>query len=170
LELYRGYGVIPAAKSGTQAGSDQEVDGLNLMMTPVNAAVVALKLRHLPAWTERRKEIALQYERRLQGIPGITLASFRRESEPVRREFALRVRDRDRVLETLRAQGIQAAMNYFPPAHRRTVYRKQNLRGSGSLPVTERISREILTLPVDPLLSAEEIDYVCDCLISAAQS
>jgi dTDP-4-amino-4,6-dideoxygalactose transaminase len=170
LELYRSYGMNPAAKTSPHAGNDQEVDGLNLMMTPVNAAVVTLKLGYLPAWTERRKEIARQYESRLQGIPGITLASFRRESEPVRREFALRVRDRDRVLYSLREQGIQAAMNYFPPAHRRKVYREQNLGGSENLPITEQISREILTLPVDPLLSAQDIDYVCDCLTKALQS
>jgi dTDP-4-amino-4,6-dideoxygalactose transaminase len=169
LELYRSYGLSPARKASPQAGGEQEVDGLNLMMSPVNAAVVTLKMAHLPAWTERRREIARQYETRLRDGTGITLASFRPESEPVRREFALRVRGRDAVLAALRKQGIQAAMNYFPPAHLRNVYRDEKLRGSEALARSEEISRELLTLPVDPLLTDEDIDYVCDCLLEALQ-
>jgi dTDP-4-amino-4,6-dideoxygalactose transaminase len=135
----------------------------------VNAAVVTVKLDYLPAWTERRKQIARRYENRLQDIEGITLASFRPESEPVRREFVLRVRDRNRVFDNLRERGIQAALNYFPAAHQREVYREQSLPGSGSLAITEDVSRETLSLPVDPLLTDNDIDYVCDELIEAVR-
>jgi dTDP-4-amino-4,6-dideoxygalactose transaminase len=58
-------------------------------------------------------------------------------------------------------------MNYYPAAHQRSAYRDLNLPGSGSLPVTEQISREILSLPIDPLLTEDDIDYVCDSLIEA---
>jgi dTDP-4-amino-4,6-dideoxygalactose transaminase len=170
LELYRSYGVSPAQKRNLHAGSDQRADGLNLQMSPVNAAVVTLKMAYLPAWTERRKQIASRYEARLQDIEGLSLPSFRPESEPVRREFVLRVRNRDRVFDALRVQGIQAALNYFPPAHQRDVYRDLNLPGSGTLTVTEQVSREILTLPIDPLLTEEDIDYVCDRLIKAVEA
>lgn len=170
LELYRSYGLSPAKKRNLHAGSDQQADGLNLQMTPVNAAVVTLKLAYLPAWTERRKQIARQYEDRLQDIEGITLASFRPESEPVRREFVLRIHNRNRVFDILREQGIQAALNYFPPAHQRKVYREQKLPGSETLTITEDISREILSLPIDPLLTEDDIDYVCDHLIKAVQA
>jgi len=169
LELYRSYGLSQDRKRNLHAGSDQQVDGLNLQMTPVNAAVVTLKLGYLPDWTERRKQITQQYENRLRDIEGITLASFRRESEPVRREFVLRVRDRNRAFDILRERGIQAALNYFPPAHQREVYREQSLPGSDSLAITEDISRETLSLPVDPLLTDDDIDYVCDNLIKAVR-
>jgi len=85
----------------------------------------------------------------------------------VRREFVLRVRKRDRVFDALRKNGIQAALNYFPPAHQRKVYREQHLPGSSSLPVTESVGREILSLPIDPMLTDDDIDYVCDQLIRA---
>jgi dTDP-4-amino-4,6-dideoxygalactose transaminase len=169
LELYRSYGLSPARKRNLHAGSDQQVDGLNLQMTPVNAAVVTLKLDYLPAWTERRKQIARQYENRLRDIEGITLASFRPESEPVRREFVLRVRDRNRIFDILRERGVQAALNYFPAAHQREVYREQNLPGTDSLALTEDTIRETLSLPIDPLLTDDDIDYVCDNLIEAVR-
>ena len=170
LELYRSYGLSPGTKQNPHAGNDQQVDGLNLKMSPVNAAVVTLKLDYLPAWTERRKQIARQYESRLQNIEGISLASFRPESEPVRREFVLRVRNRNLAFDTLRENGIQAALNYFPPAHQRKVYRDLNLPGSKTLTITESISREILSLPIDPMLTEDDIDYVCDHLIKAVQA
>jgi dTDP-4-amino-4,6-dideoxygalactose transaminase len=170
LELYRSYGLSSAPKQNPHTGNDQQVDGLNLKMSPVNAAVVTLKLNYLPAWTERRKKIARQYESRLQNVEGITLASFRPESEPVRREFVLCVRNRDLVFDTLRENGIQAAMNYYPAAHQRPVYRDLNLPGSQSLTVTENTSREILSLPIDPLLTEDDIDYVCDHLIKAVHA
>ena len=169
LELHRSYGLRPAKKRNLHAGSDQQVDGLNLQMTPVNAAVVALKLGYLPAWTQRRKQIARHYENRLGNVEGITLAAFRPESEPVRREFVLRVRDRNRVFDILRDRGIQAALNYFPAAHQREVYRERSLPGSDSLAITEDTIRETLSLPVDPLLTDDDIDYVCDNLIKAVR-
>jgi dTDP-4-amino-4,6-dideoxygalactose transaminase len=170
LELYRSYGLSPGTKKNPHAGNDQQVDGLNVKMSPVNATVVTLKLDYLPAWTERRIQIARQYESRLQNIEGISLASFRPESEPVRREFVLRVRNRNQAFDILRENGIQAALNYFPPAHQRKVYRDLNLPGSKTLPVTESVSREILSLPIDPLLTEDEIDFVCDHLIKAVQA
>jgi dTDP-4-amino-4,6-dideoxygalactose transaminase len=170
LELYRSYGLSPGIKQNPHAGNDQQADGLNVKMSPVNAAVVALKLDYLPAWTEKRKQIAGRYESRLQNIEGISLASFREESEPVRREFVLRARNRNQVFDTLRNNGIQAALNYFPPAHLRKVYRDLELPGSKTLGVTESVGREILSLPIDPMLSDDDIDYVCDRLIEAVQT
>jgi dTDP-4-amino-4,6-dideoxygalactose transaminase len=170
LELYRSYGSSPERKQNPHTRNEQQVDGLNLNMSPVNAAVVTLKMDYLPEWTDRRKHIARRYESRLQNVDGVTLATFRKESEPVRRELVLRVRNRDLVFDTLRGNGIQAAMNYHPPAHQRKVYRDLDLPGSHSLTITEKTSREILSLPIDPLLSEDDIDYVCDHLIKAVQA
>ncbi len=169
LEIYRGYGLNPATAKGQHAGNDQIADGYNLKMSPVDAAVLSVKMKFLPEWTEKRKQIAHQYETRLQGVAGISLPTFRPESEPVRREFALCVQHRDRVFDTLRENGIQTALNYCPPAHQRKVYQELNLPGSRQLQKTEQISREIITLPIDPLLTSEEIDYVCDQLILAVK-
>ncbi|MFH1748774.1 MAG: DegT/DnrJ/EryC1/StrS family aminotransferase [Planctomycetota bacterium] len=167
LEMYRNYGLSPGTKQIPHSGNDQQVDGLNVKMSPVNAAVVRTKLEYLPAWTERRKQIAGHYESRLQNRDGITLASFRPESDPVRREFALCVRNRNQVFDTLREKGVQAALNYSPPAHQRTVYRDLDLLGSKALTVTESVAQETLSLPIDPMLSDDDIDYVCDHLMKA---
>jgi dTDP-4-amino-4,6-dideoxygalactose transaminase len=167
VELFRNYGLRPGSKQIPHTGNDQQADGLNVKMSPVNAAVVTIKLDYLPAWTDRRKQIARQYESRLRDIDGVTLASFRPESDPVRREFVLRVRHRNRVLDSLRENGVQAALNYFPPAHQRTVYRDLDLPGNKALAVTERVGQETLSLPIDPMLTDDDIDYVCDHLIQA---
>lgn len=88
----------------------------------------------------------------------------------MRREFVLRVRNRNQAFDTLRENGTQAALNYFPPAHQRKVYRDLDLPGSKTLAVTESIGQEILSLPIDPLLTDDDIDYVCDHLIEAVQA
>jgi dTDP-4-amino-4,6-dideoxygalactose transaminase len=170
LEVFRGYGLNPETSKTQHAGNDQIADGYNLKMSPVDAAVLSVKMSYLPAWTERRKQIARHYESRLHGVAGITLPTFRPESEPVRREFALCVKQRDQVFIQLRENGVQTALNYCPPAHQRKVYQELNLPGSTNLKQTEQISREIITLPIDPLLTNEDIDYVCDQLILAVKT
>lgn len=165
LQMYRDYGLRVEKSRTLHAGLDQLVDGLNIKMSPVDAAVLSLKIDHLPQWTTRRKQIVQQYTTRLQHCEGITLPSYRTESEPVCREFVLRVRDRDSVFYALREKGVQAALNYFPPAYHRKAYEKLHQPESTKLEVSETLSREILALPVDPLLTEEDIDYVCDSLI-----
>jgi len=169
LEMYRNYGVNPASRNDPHNGMDQQLDGFNLKMSPVDAAVVTVKMEYLEEWTQRRCEICRHYESRLRNCRGVLLPEFRSDSEPVRREFAVRVRNRHKVFDTLRENGIQAGLNYWPPAHLRTVYRDKNLPGSGHLPVTEAVSEEIISLPVDPLLTDSEVDYVCDRLIAAVK-
>lgn len=169
LEMYRNYGVNPASRDDPRSGMDQHVDGFNLKMSPVDATVVTVKMNYLEEWTRRRKEIGARYEARLQDRDGIALPEFRADSEPVRREFVLRVRNRDTVFNTLREGGIQVGLNYWPPAHLRKAYRGRHLPGSDRLPVTEAVSAETVSLPVDPMLTDAEIDYVCDQLIAAVQ-
>lgn len=167
LEVFRGYGLPPESAKTLHARNDQIAEGYNLKMSPVDAAVLTVKLAYFPAWTEKRKQIALWYEALLQDIEGVTLPTFRPESQPVRREFALCVRDREKVFQALRENGVQAALNYFPPAHQRPVYQQRNLPGSQNLPVTDQLARQIITLPVDPLLDQDDIAYVCQVLKDA---
>ena len=150
LDVYRGYGLNPSKNPNPHFRLDQITDGFNLKMSPVDAAVLTVKMNYLPAWTERRKRIAQQYESRLLGIPGIQLPTFRVKSQPVRREFALCVENRNRVYDRMLENGIQIAINYCPPAHQRKAYQDLNLPGSRNLPVTERISQLLFTLPIDP--------------------
>lgn len=170
LEMYRNYGINPASRDDPHSGMDQQVDGFNLKMSPVDAAVVTVKMDYLEGWTERRKEICRHYEDRLQDRQGMLLPDFRPDSEAVRREFVLRVKNRDRVFDILRDKGVQAGLNYWPPAHLRKVYSGGKLPGSDRLFVTEAVSAETISLPIDPLLTDEEIDYVCDHLITAVKA
>jgi len=141
-------------------------EGYNLKMTPVDAAVLSVKLPYLKHWSEKRRLIGSWYEERLADVEGVALPSFRPESEPIFRTYTVRIRDRDLAYPHLQEQGVQAALHYVPPIHLQPVYRDRNLPGSDRLPVTEKLGQEMLCLPVDPEFGPGEVDYVCDVLRS----
>ena len=165
VELFKAYGAYPSPE-GTYPQINAFVEeGYNLKMVPLDAAVVMAKLPYLDEWRKRRKEIVDLYFSELLDFDGIILPQFRDESEPVLREMPVRIlKKRSRVVSFLLGKGVQVSVNYCPAAHLRPVYENLGLIGSESLPITEKLSDQIITLPVDPELSNEEIVYVCESL------
>ncbi len=168
VELFKAYGAYPSPE-GTYPQTKAFVEeGYNLKMVPLDAAVVMAKLPYLDMWSKRRKEIVELYFSELSDFDGIILPQFRDDSEPVLREMPVRIlKTRSKVVTFLLEKGVQVSENYCPAAHLRPVYRDLGLSGSESLPVTEKLSDQIITLPVDPELTSEEIVYVCDSLKEA---
>ncbi len=166
VESYKRYGLSAETKEKSPDFGGHTVEGYMLRMTPVEAAVLNVKLKYLPAWTEKRKQIAGWYVDRLKDVEGVRLPVLRPESEAVYREFPLMVRNRDVVKAVMREMGVQGNTNYNPPVHQRPVYQKHRYPGGDNLPVTEALSKELLTLPVDPLLEEVDIDYACQALVA----
>lgn len=166
VSLLSGYGLEPGIAKEPPVKYHHVVEGYNLRMAPIDAAVLMVKLPYLQEWTAKRRDIATWYAECLASEEGIQLPAFRPESEPTFRTFTIRVRggDRDRVYHHLREKGIQAALHYVPPVHQQPVYKNRRLPGAARLPVTEMLAEEILCLPVDPEFEAETVDYVCGAL------
>jgi dTDP-4-amino-4,6-dideoxygalactose transaminase len=128
----------------------------------LQAAILAAKLPHLDEWTEARRAHARQYDELLAGVDVIRPY----EAPNVRHVYHLyviRVPRRDEMLEHLKSQGVGAGIHYPVPVHRQPAYLKEGY-GDVSLPVTEQVASEIVSLPMYPELTREQIEYVAQAV------
>jgi dTDP-4-amino-4,6-dideoxygalactose transaminase len=133
--------------------------GWNCRMDGIQAAVLRVKLRHLARGNEQRRAHAAQYRREFAGTEGIVLPLEAEYGEHVYHIFAVRVQDRDEVMQFLEQKGIGCGIHYPVPVHLQQAYESLGHR-KGSYPVSERTSSEFISLPMFPELSEEQIDRV----------
>jgi dTDP-4-amino-4,6-dideoxygalactose transaminase len=122
----------------------------------IQAAVLRVKLRHLDAWTERRRALAADFGRALAGLP-LRPPEERPGDRHVYHLFTIRTPRRDALRTHLEQAGIATAIHYPVPLHHQPVYRTP---GAASLPVSEQASAEVVSLPFFPELRADEVDAV----------
>ncbi|HEV2388539.1 MAG TPA: DegT/DnrJ/EryC1/StrS family aminotransferase [Candidatus Acidoferrales bacterium] len=137
--------------------------GFNYRMEAWQAAVLRVKLRRLGEWTEGRRRIAELYRRRLAGAR-LELPEDDPGSRPVYHIFAVYVDHRDAVQEKMAAKGVATAVHYPLPLHLQKACAAW-APAPGSLPATERACARVLCLPIFPELTAEQAEYVADCLV-----
>lgn len=138
--------------------------GVNSRLDAVQAAVLSVKLRHLEAWNQARRERAIAYEKRLREIGldrrGVGLPELAGE-EHVFHQFVIRVERRDELREALAEAGVETQVYYPVPLHRQPCFADLGFR-DGDFPHTEKACRECLALPIYPELSDDQIDYVVE--------
>ncbi|MFV2172543.1 DegT/DnrJ/EryC1/StrS family aminotransferase [Actinomadura sp. LOL_016] len=150
---------------------DVKTVGLKANMTDVQAAIGRAQLAALPGWQRRRAEIVAAYDAALAGLPGLVLPQ--RDLAGITHAWHLyqvRVPDRDAVSAELEEAGVATSV-HFIPAHQMTAY--QEILGAdecASVPVTERISGELLSLPLYPGLTSDQVDRVVSALAGALRS
>lgn len=160
--------------------------GYNSRLDAMQAAVLMVKLPHLPGWVERRRAIAERYQRELAGLPGLVPAAPGPEGHSWN-QFVVRVPRcpaatsacggrctpaadsasyglpeaccRDWLKQQLQEAGVTTIIYYPIPIHRQPAYASLGY-GPGSLPITERLCAEVLSLPIFPELTAEQQDSV----------
>lgn len=123
----------------------------------VQAAVLERKLAHLPSWTERRREVAARYNKELDGAVRIIEESP--GGDGVFHHFMIRVPERDGLQAFLAERGIQTVIHYPIPVHALEAFAWLGYP-AGAFPVAERACREILSLPIDPVITDEEVAEV----------
>ena len=133
-----------------------ELLGYNFRMTDIHASIGLAQLQKLPAANERRRSIAARYSAELVGV--IT-PHERPNAKHVYHQYVVRVTERDAFMERLRERGVGTAIHYPVPVHRQAPF-LENGYGDVTLPVTERLCGEILSLPVHPSLSHAEVAQV----------
>lgn len=146
-------------------GEDRETGeyhyhGYTALLDNVQAAVLDVKLRHLPGWIERRRTIAGLYHERLVGIPDLILPHFEgAEYHDTYQNYVVRSRRRDALAAFLRDRGVETLIHWPKP-----VWQHRALRlGDWHLPETEAICREVLSLPMSTETTEEQVRYVADC-------
>jgi dTDP-4-amino-4,6-dideoxygalactose transaminase len=134
--------------------------GYNSRLNELQAALLSVKLGYLDRETERRRQIAELYTQEIHH-PDIILPVVLNRDGHVWHLFVIRSGKRDRLQEYLTQQGIQTLIHYPTPPHRQKAYAEWS---DLSFPVSEQIHREVLSLPMDPTLTDENVEKVVDAL------
>lgn len=132
--------------------------GRNSRLDEIQAAVLRVKLKYLDADNALRRSIAMQYIEHIDN-PLLTLPSTDYCHSSVHHIFPVLCSERERLQQHLLNQGIQTMIHYPIPPHRQQCYADMGLL---SLPITERIHREELSLPLNPTLQQEEIELIIE--------
>jgi len=132
--------------------------GTNSRLDEIQAACLRVKLPHLDEWNERRRSLASLYREALRDTP-VRFQGVLPEAEPVYHLFVIQAPDRDGLQAFLTEHGIGTMVHYPQAVHQQPAYRRL---GGSALPVTERIVREVLSLPLYPELSETAVEYVAD--------
>jgi dTDP-4-amino-4,6-dideoxygalactose transaminase len=119
----------------------------------LQAALLCAKLPHLDAWNATRRRLADRYRSRLEGAVELL------PSDGVFHLFVIRTGRRDALQAFLRERGVGTDVHYPLPAHQQKPYQQF---ARGALPLTERLAREVLSLPLYPELSEGDVDYVAE--------
>ncbi len=154
LRLARNYG------SGTKNVHDEI--GTNSRLDELQAAVLGVKLDHLDEWNERRRQIAGRYLAAIDPTV-VTLPRVPADTTPVWHLFVVRSPHRDLLQRHLADRGVTTLVHYPVPPHRQSAYRNTSLAGA-RLPISERLHREILSLPLHPHMRPEEVETVVDAV------
>jgi dTDP-4-amino-4,6-dideoxygalactose transaminase len=133
--------------------------GIASRLDALQAAVLQVKLRQLPGWTETRRARAVWYDQQLAGISGITTPQARADCFHVYNLYTVRAQRRDELRAHLEARGIGSAIYYPLPLHLQPCFADLGYR-AGDFPEAERAAREVLSLPLFPGLTQAEQERV----------
>ncbi len=153
---------------GRMGKYDHEIEGTNSRLDGLQAAILRVKLRFLDQWVAARRAAARAYTRLLDGS-GIVLPAEMDGFKHVYHLYVVRVPDRDRVMKALAEKGIAAGIHYPTPLPMLQAYRHLG-HTTADFPAAVRCSQEILSLPMFPELTMEQITYVSDVLRAARSS
>jgi len=143
-------------------GSDRKYEhvekGMNARLDEMQAAVLRTKLPFVDAWNERRRRVADHYRRALADAD-VMLPVVPEWAEPVWHLFVVRSRERERLQQSLARRGVHTQIHYPTPPHLQGAYAELGL-GAGAFPIAEEMAGQVLSLPIGPHMTAEQIEYV----------
>ncbi len=127
----------------------------------LHAALLNVKFKYFPQWVERRREIARQYNAGLSGIDGLTIHPVSEDSYyDVYQNYVIRTTKRDGLFNYLRENGVEVLISWPKPMHKQNALNLSHFK----LPNTERISNEVISLPMYPELNDAEIGIVIETI------
>ncbi len=135
------------------------VIGFNCRLDTIQAAILLAKLPHLDHYNEARYNAAIQYNKVLEGVGDLRLPEIPEKNSHVFHLYVLRTNKRDALLQHLNNSGVGAAIHYPVPIHLHGAYTHLGYK-KGAFPVSERLCEEIVSLPIYPEITGEQIDTV----------
>jgi len=140
-----------------------ETTGVNSRLDEIQAGVLSIKLKSLDRWNEERIQLAALYSNLLKNIEEILLPISSADCKHIYHQYVIQTKSRDALKEHLAKHNIQTGIHYPVPPHLQKAYSFLNLP-KGSLPVTEKLSETILSLPIYPGMKNEDVEYVCESI------
>jgi dTDP-4-amino-4,6-dideoxygalactose transaminase len=137
--------------------------GDNSRLDELQAALLRVKLPKLDAWNSRRRDIARMYAEQLSALP-LELPMVPDWAEAVWHSFVVRIDRRDRLQQALERYGVGTMIHYPVPPHQQRCYRESHTH---SLPLTERLAQQILSLPISHTMEDDEVVFVADAVRKA---
>jgi dTDP-4-amino-4,6-dideoxygalactose transaminase len=147
------------ANYGSEVKYKNEVKGFNSRLDELHAAFLREKLKFLDQWNERRASVAQYYLAALRGTSAV-LPTVPDWATPVWHQFVVQVAQRDRVQADLAKAGIGSLIHYPIPPHLQPAYSDAGFR-RGDQPIAEQMADRILSLPIGPHISADQVRHVC---------
>ena len=152
---------------GSRVKYVNDVQGVNSRLDPIQAAILSVKLRHLDTWNARRSAIAGRYAAGL-AHSDLVLPAVPAWADPAWHLYVVAAPDRSSVAAALSEAGVETLVHYPIPPHRQQAYAKMRI-AQGSLPIAERLAGQVISLPISPHHSIEQIDHVIEVTNSAGQ-
>jgi len=139
--------------------------GVNSRLDALQAAVLRVKLRYLDEWSAGRQRNAEYYRTRLTdlSLPVVLPSTTYFQTRHIYNQFTMRCPDRDNLQMYLKQQSIGSEIYYPLPLHLQPCYADLGYK-KGDFPVSERFAAEALSIPVQPELAGDDIEYICDTI------
>ena len=137
--------------------------GHNSRLDTIQASILLVKLKHLDRWNEGRRKVSEIYDRELSGIEGIQIPSSHQECYHVYHQYTIMVKERDGFQANLKGKGVDTMVYYPFSLHKQALFKKNAIMAD-YLKNAEYAASNVLSLPIDPLQSEEETNYVVECI------
>jgi dTDP-4-amino-4,6-dideoxygalactose transaminase len=142
-----------------------DYQGLNSRLDEIQAAVLRVKLKRLDADNNRRNEIAQFYCKTIKNesiiLPKQYTSHQQLLTDHVWHLFVIRTCNREKLKQHLKSLGIETLIHYPIPSHKQQAYKKW---GKLNLPITEKIHKEVLSLPISPVIENNAVEYIVDTI------
>jgi dTDP-4-amino-4,6-dideoxygalactose transaminase len=148
---------------GSSVKYQHDYVGYNSRLDTLQAAILRVKLKNTDASIDARARLAARYSERLSRVPDIRLPAARDDSKPVFYVYNILVQNRDDLAEYLKKKDIGYSVYYPKPLHLQKCFEHLGYK-PGDFPIAERVSKEIIALPMYPELLSDEVDFVCDTI------
>lgn len=137
--------------------------GLNSRLDEIQAAILRVKLKYLDKWNLKRQKAAEYYNELFKNVKDVIIPSVKPNSHHIFHQYTIRLQKRDLVYEKLKESGVETIIYYPIPIHLQKAFDYLNCK-SNSLPVTEKICNEILSLPVYPDIQKDDQEYIVEVI------
>jgi len=134
-----------------------EYIGINSRLDAIQAAILDVKLAYVDNWNEKRREIASKYSKELSDF--VRTPQRNDYAKHIYHQYAVLTDRRDESLSRLQENGVAAGVYYPLPLHLQDCFKYLNY-AQGDFPITEEVSKQILSLPIYPEMTGAQIDYV----------